>query len=427
MTGRVHAIRPVAEHGPAEVPAQLASALAVEAAVSAIRRGEMVIVCDGDDRENEGDLIAAAELVTPELVADMVRLTSGVLCVAVDGPRLDELALPPMVLRNEDPRGTAYTVSVDFRHGTTTGISAADRAATIKHLADPRSTAQDFVRPGHVFPLRYQPGGVLCRPGHTEAAVDLARAAGVQPAAVLSEVVGSNGAMARRPELRTLAEKSGLCMISIEDLIQYRWLRETLVEKVATAQMPTEFGTFTAHSYRSLVDGVEHLALVMGEPSGQDVPIRVQSECVTGEVFGSLRCDCGDQLQFAMRRVAELRRGVIVYLRGQEGRGIGLAEKIKAYSLQDRGYDTVEANLHLGHPVDGRTYGIAGQILRDLGVRAGQLMTNNPDKLAGIRAYLPDGLDRIPLVMPRRPENLHYMQTKQLRLGHLTQEEKDIV
>jgi 3,4-dihydroxy 2-butanone 4-phosphate synthase/GTP cyclohydrolase II len=398
----------------------------VEAAIAAIRRGELVIVSDSTERENEGDLIAAAELVTPELIARMVSMTSGVLCVATEGQRLDELGLPQMVIQNEESQRTAFTVTVDYRHGTTTGISAHDRAATIAALADPRAGSRDFVRPGHVFPLRYREGGVLARAGHTEAAVDLARLAGLQPAGVLCEAVSKDGTMARRAELEQLARDEKLQIITIEDLIAYRWLREQLVERVSSAKLPTAFGNFTATCYRSLVDGTEHLALVFGDPSGDDVLVRVQSECVTGEVLSSLRCDCGDQLDGAMSRIAAAGRGVVVYLRGHEGRGIGLAEKIRAYSLQDSGYDTVEANLRLGHPVDARTYGVAGQILRDLDVRSSRLLTNNPDKVAAVGPYLPNGVEREPLTGPRRAENLRYLQTKQRRLGHLLHEEEEV-
>jgi 3,4-dihydroxy 2-butanone 4-phosphate synthase/GTP cyclohydrolase II len=391
----------------------------VESALAALRRGEYVIVTDDVDRENEGDLIAAAELVTPELVARMVRHTSGVVCVALEGQRLDELGLPLMVPQNTEAQGTAFTVTVDCAHGTTTGISAADRARTIAALADPATTAADLRRPGHVFPLRGVAGGVLARPGHTEAAVDLARLAGLRPAAVLCEIVADDGSMARGPQLGELARTEGLCVLSIRELIEYRWVHDPLVEHVTAVRLPTGEGTFTAHCYRSLVDGTEHLALVMGDVSGDDVLVRLQSECVTGEALGSLRCDCGDQLAMAKARVAAAGRGVVVYLRGHEGRGIGLAEKMRAYALQDDGRDTVEANLQLGHPADRRTYDVGGQILRDLGVRSVRLLTNNPHKQAGLAPHLPGGVRREPLCGPRRAENVHYLFTKQHKLGHL--------
>jgi 3,4-dihydroxy 2-butanone 4-phosphate synthase/GTP cyclohydrolase II len=391
----------------------------VAEAIAAIRRGEFVVVSDGADRENEGDLIAAAELVTPELIAYMVRRTSGLICVAVDGERLDELGMPLMVRDNTESHGTAFTVSVDHRHGTTTGISAADRAKTIVALADPGATAADFARPGHVFPLRPRPGGVLERPGHTEAAVDLARLAGLRPAGVLCEIANDDGTMARGQQLQELAVAEGLCWITIEELIEYRWVQERLVEHLSTARLPTRFGTFEAHCYRSSVDGTEHLALVMGDPAGTDVLVRAHSECLTGEVLGSLRCDCGDQLDAALARVASEGRGVVVYLRGHEGRGIGLAAKMQAYALQDQGCDTVEANLRLGYPADGRTYHVAGQILRDLGVTSVRLMTNNPRKQAGLAPYFPDAVEREPHAAALNAENVRYLTTKQHKLGHL--------
>jgi 3,4-dihydroxy 2-butanone 4-phosphate synthase/GTP cyclohydrolase II len=389
-------------------------------AVAAIRDGGFVIVTDSADRENEGDLIGAAEMMTPDRVAYLLRRTSGILCVALEADRLDELHIPLMTAQNTDARRTAFTVSVDRRDGTTTGISAADRARTIAALGDPASCGGDFSRPGHVFPLRYQEGGVLCRPGHTEAAVDLARLAGRSPAGVLCEIVNADGTMARRPELEALAAAEGLVTITIDDLIDYRWHHEVLVELVSTTTVPTRHGDFDVYCYRSSVDGAEHLAFVMGDvAAAPDVLVRVHSECVTGDALRSLRCDCGDQLDAAMARVAAAGRGVLVYLRGHEGRAIGLGNKIRAYALQDIGYDTVEANVRLGLPVDNRTYGVAGQILRALKVANVRLLTNNPDKLAAVASFLDTPVTRVPLTGPPRPENIRYLRTKEHKLGHL--------
>jgi 3,4-dihydroxy 2-butanone 4-phosphate synthase/GTP cyclohydrolase II len=415
--GRRTVTKNLAYIDPAMMPARRSS---VDTAIAAIRAGELVIVADSTDRENEGDLIAAAGLVTPELITRMLRHTSGLICVAMKGERLDELGIPLMAVRNTESRRTAFTVSVDARQGTTTGISAADRAATIAALGDPSSQPGDFLQPGHVFPLRYHEGGVLRRPGHTEAAVDLARLAGLAPAGVLCEVVNADGSMARRPQLEALAAAEGLVMITIQDLIEYRWRNEVLIERISSALMPTGYGTFTAHSYLSTVDDVEHIALVMGDVTGPgDVLTRVHSECLTGEALGSLRCDCGEQLQSAMQQVAAEQRGVIVYLRGHEGRGIGLGHKIRAYALQDAGFDTVDANLELGLPVDARTYCVAGQILRDLQATAIRLLTNNPDKCDGLDGYVPGGISRLPMHSPARAENVRYLTTKRRKLGHL--------
>ena len=391
----------------------------VEAAIAAIANGEFVVVLDQEDRENEGDLIMAAELVTPQSLAFMIRHTSGLVCVGVTGERLDELDIPLMVERGTEAQGTAFTVSVDLRAGTTTGISAADRAATVRALVDPAAAPGDFTRPGHVFPLRARPGGVLHRPGHTEAAVDLATLAGLSPAGVLCELVRPDGEMARGEELARFAAEHGLCLITIDELIAYRRRREQLVLRRSSATLPTPYGPFTAHAYESMLDGVEHMVLVRGDVSGTDpVLVRVHSECLTGDVFGSCRCDCGGQLRLALANIAEAGRGVVVYLRGHEGRGIGLAAKIEAYRLQDGGLDTVEANLAQGLPVDDREYGIAAQILDDLGVRAVRLMTNNPAKTEGLGGYGFEITERVPLIVEPNRHNGAYLGAKRRKLGH---------
>jgi 3,4-dihydroxy 2-butanone 4-phosphate synthase / GTP cyclohydrolase II len=389
-------------------------------AVKAIQAGEFVLVVDDADRENEGDLIMAAEAATPEKIGFLVRHTSGVIVMPMLGERLDELELPLMVQHNTEKHRTAFTVSVDAAHGTTTGISAADRATTIQALIDPETKPADLLRPGHIFPLRYREGGVLKRAGHTEAGIDLARLAGCFPAAVLCEVVNPDGSMARLPRLEAFAAEHDLKLISIADLIRYRRQREKLVRRVAEARIPTEWGDFTAFAYESILDGEQHLALVKGEVAGHDdVLVRVHSECLTGDAFGSLRCDCGAQLEGALRRVAEAGQGVVVYLRGHEGRGIGLAHKLRAYSLQERGRDTVDANLELGLPVDDREYGIGSQILVDLGVTTMRLMTNNPAKYGGLDGYGLHIVERVPLETYPNPENLRYLRTKRERMGHL--------
>jgi 3,4-dihydroxy 2-butanone 4-phosphate synthase / GTP cyclohydrolase II len=389
-------------------------------AIHDIALGRIVIVVDDADRENEGDLIVAAEKVTPETIAFMVRYTSGVICMPVLGERLDELRIPLMVEANTDHQGTAFTVSVDARRGVTTGISAADRAMTIRTLIDPATLPEDVLRPGHIFPLRYREGGVLRRAGHTEAAVDLARLAGLYPAGVLCETVNDDGTMARLPDLARFAKDHNLRLISIADLIEYRRRREVLVERVATATIPTSWGEFRTYAYESVVDGRTHVALVLGEiGDGADVMTRVHSECLTGDVFGSLRCDCGSQLERAFELIGKEGRGVVLYIRGHEGRAIGLTHKLRAYELQDQGRDTVEANIELGFAADQREYGIGAQILTDLGVRTMRLLTNNPDKRAGLEGHGLSIVERIPLETEPTPHNIGYLRTKAEKLGHL--------
>jgi 3,4-dihydroxy 2-butanone 4-phosphate synthase/GTP cyclohydrolase II len=392
----------------------------IQDAIDAVARGELVIVVDDADRENEGDLIIAAERITADTMAFMIRHTSGVICMPLEGERLDQLSLPLMVANNTESQRTAFTVSVDAIHGTATGISAPDRATTVKALLDPNTHAEDLARPGHIFPLRYRVGGVLKRAGHTEAAVDLARLAGCYPAGVLAEVVNDDGTMARLPELERFAATHGLVLVSIADLIRYRRHREKLVRRVSEARIPTRHGDFTAYVYESLLDGVEHMAFVRGEVAGADETlVRVHSECLTGDVFGSLRCDCGVQLDLALERVAAEERGVVVYLRGHEGRGIGLGHKLRAYTLQDEGRDTVQANVELGFPVDSREYGIGSQILVDLGITTMRLMTNNPAKYGGLDGYGLEIVERVPLRTNPTDENISYLRAKQDKLGHL--------
>ncbi|MDA8074070.1 MAG: bifunctional 3,4-dihydroxy-2-butanone-4-phosphate synthase/GTP cyclohydrolase II [Actinomycetota bacterium] len=392
---------------------------AIEEAVDAIARLGMVVVVDDQDRENEGDLVMAAEAATPETIAFYLAHTSGVICVPVTPERADALELPLMVSENTESQRTAFTVSVDARGTTTTGISAADRAATIRALIDPATRPSDLNRPGHIFPLRYRIGGVLKRGGHTEATVDLARAAGLTPAGVLCEIVSEDkSSMARLDELERFARRHGLPIVSIADLIRWRRRTEKLVRQVAEARIPTEGGDWRAVVYESVLDGDQHFALVKGEV-GPDLLVRVHSECLTGDVFGSLRCDCGPQLHAAMARIEEEGRGVVVYLRGHEGRGIGLAHKIRAYRLQEEGHDTVDANVALGLPVDSREYGIGSQILVDLGVTTMRLMTNNPAKYGGIEGFGLEIVGRVPLQPEPNPENLAYLRTKRERMGHL--------
>jgi 3,4-dihydroxy 2-butanone 4-phosphate synthase/GTP cyclohydrolase II len=392
----------------------------VTRAIKDIADGRPVIVVDDADRENEGDIVFAASKATPELLAFTIRYGRGLICVPMLGPDLDRLNVPQMTSENQEHHGTAFTISVDARHGITTGISAADRANTIQLLAGPDSTPADLVRPGHVFPLRYAEGGVLRRRGHTEAAVDLAVLAGLPPVGVVCEVIGDDGTMLRLPGLRAFADEHGLALISVEQLIEHRRRTERLVTRVAETVIPNAHGRWSAYGYRSDVDGTEHLALVYGDLAdgdGEDVLTRVHSECLTGDVFGSHRCDCGAQLDAAMAKIAERGRGVVLYLRGHEGRGIGLLSKLQAYELQDTGVDTVDANLELGLPVDARDYSVAAQLLGDLDVRSVRLLTNNPDKVDALAAH-GFGVTRIPLPPQPTPDNLRYLATKRDRLGH---------
>lgn len=394
----------------------------IEEAIAAIGRGEMIVVADDEDRENEGDLIMAADMATAEHIAFFVRYTSGVICVGLPAERCDELNLPLMVppSGNTESQGTAFTVTVDLAEGTSTGISAADRARTLRSLADSTVGAGAFNRPGHIFPLRARRGGTLQRAGHTEASVDLARMAGRAPAGVLCEVVLDSGEMARLPQLRAFADEHGLKLVSIADLIRYRRRNEKLVRRAAGARVPTEWGDFQCYSFDDVLNGATHLAFVKGDIAGRrDVLVRVHSECVTGDVFGSVRCDCGAQLHESMRRIDEEGCGVVLYLRGQEGRGIGITHKLRAYALQETGIDTVEANLQLGLPVDSREYGIGAQVLADLGLTSIRLLTNNPSKYGGLEGYGLTITERVPLQVPVHPEAERYMATKRDRLGHV--------
>ncbi|KUL35123.1 3,4-dihydroxy-2-butanone 4-phosphate synthase [Streptomyces sp. NRRL F-4489] len=393
----------------------------VERAISDIAAGRPVVVVDDENRENEGDLIVAAEKATPEIVAFMMSECRGLICAPMEGTDLDRLDLPQMVEHNTESMRTAFTVSVDATpaHGVTTGISAADRATTLRLLASGATVPGDFVRPGHIFPLRARPGGVLARPGHTEAGVDLARLAGLRPAAAIVEIAGEDGTMLRLPELVPFARKHGLAIISIEDLAAYRRSAEPTVRREAATRLPTAFGDFTAYGYRSTVDGVEHIALVAGDlGDGEDVLVRIHSECLTGDVFHSLRCDCGPQLQESLRRISEAGRGVVVYLRGHEGRGIGLLSKLRAYELQERGRDTLDANLELGLPADSRDYGAGARMLCDLGVRSVRLLTNNPEKTAALARHGVTVTAREPMPVQAGEHNLRYLRTKRDRMGH---------
>ncbi|MGY0022539.1 bifunctional 3,4-dihydroxy-2-butanone-4-phosphate synthase/GTP cyclohydrolase II [Streptomyces sp. YJ-C3] len=405
-----------------EVPADTDLSLdPVEQAVRDIAAGRPVVVVDDEDRENEGDLVVAAEMITSEIVAFMMSECRGLICAPMESDELERLDLPQMVGNNTESMKTAFTVSVDASgaHGVTTGISAADRATTLRLLASGTAEAGDFVRPGHIFPLRAKPGGVLVRNGHTEAAVDLARLAGLRPAGAIVEIAGEDGVMLRLPELIPFARKHGLTIISIEDLIAYRKSAEPTVKREATVQLPTAFGEFTAYGYRSTVDGVEHVALVHGEiGDGENVLARIHSECLTGDVFHSLRCDCGPQLEESMRRIVENGRGVVVYLRGHEGRGIGLLSKLRAYELQEQGRDTLDANLELGLPADARDYAAGAQILDDLGVRGVRLMTNNPEKTDALTRHGLTVTAREPMPVTAGEHNLRYLRTKRDRMGH---------
>jgi len=388
-------------------------------AIEDIREGKFIIIIDDETRENEGDLAIAAEKVTPEAINFMAKHGRGLICLPIIGQRLDELGIPLMVQENTSKNCTAFTVSIEAKTKITTGISASDRAQTIKTVLDPNSKPNDLARPGHVFPIRARDGGVLVRAGHTEAIVDLARLAGLYPAGVICEVMNEDGTMARLPELEILASTYDFKIITITDLIAYRRCHEKLVQKVAEAKLPTKYGEFIAAAYKSSVDTTEHIALVKGNISGSEpVLVRVHSSCLTGEVFASLRCDCGDQVSLAMQSIAEEGRGVFLYMR-QEGRGIGFHNKLRAYALQDKGMDTVEANIALGFPADLRDYGIGAQILADLGLHNIRLLTNNPKKVVGLESYGLKIVETVPLIATPNPYNIHYLETKQKKLGHL--------
>jgi 3,4-dihydroxy 2-butanone 4-phosphate synthase/GTP cyclohydrolase II len=391
----------------------------IESVIDDIRKGRMVIVIDDPGRENEGDIIMAAERVTPEAINFMAKQGRGLICAPTTAERLSQLGIQEMVERSGDNFKTDFQVTVDAAKGITTGISAADRALTLKIMADPTALKEDLVQPGHIFPLRAKPGGVLQRAGHTEAAVDLIRLAGLRPVGVICEIMNDDGTMARTPHLLKFAKKHKLRICTVEDLIQYRRTREKLVERVEVVKMPTDFGEFDLYLYHSRTDGQDHIALVKGEVAGKkNVLVRVHSECLTGDVFGSRRCDCGSQLHQAMRQISEAGRGVIVYMR-QEGRGIGLGPKIKAYKLQEKGYDTVEANLKLGYPMDLREYGLGAQILVDLGLKTICLLTNNPKKVIGLEGYGLEIVKQIPIRVPPNPHNEKYLRTKREKMGHL--------
>jgi len=394
----------------------------VEEAIEDIKKGKMVIVVDDPDRENEGDLVMAAEKVTPEAINFMAKYGRGLICLSLTPERCEELDLHPMTPINTDPKGTYFCVSIDAhpKYGTSTGISAYDRAITIKLAISPNAKPSDFVRPGHVFPLKARPGGVLERAGHTEASVDLARLAGLYPAGVICEIMKDDGTMARLPDLMEFAKKHNLKIITIADLIKYRLRKETLVEKVATAHLPTPWGIFKIHAYKHKLTGGEQVALTMGEwKEDEAVLVRVHSECLTGDVFRSYRCDCRPQLEKALEMIGKEGKGVLVYILGHEGRGIGIANKIKAYELQEKGYDTVEANEKLGYPPDLRDYGIGAQILRDLGVRKMKLMTNNPRKIVALEGFGLEVVERVPIKIEPNEHNRVYLRVKKDKLGHL--------
>ena len=391
----------------------------IEEAIEDIKAGKMVVIVDDEDRENEGDLAMAAEMITPEAVNFMASEGRGLICVPMMAQRLDQLRIPMMVYENTARLSTAFTVSVDVLKDATTGISVQDRAATIKALVEPSTMAEDLGRPGHIFPLRYMEGGVLVRAGQTEASVDLARLAGLYPAGVICEIMNEDGTMARMPHLDAFSKKHNIKVVSVADIIAYRTEHERLIERVAEARVPTEHGEFVAVSYRSIVDRDEHVALVKGPISPKDdVLVRVHSECLTGDVFGSIRCDCGAQMDLALQAIQREGKGVFLYMR-QEGRGIGIHNKLKAYALQDDGLDTVEANLKLGFPPDLRHYGVGAQILVDLGVKKMRLLTNNPKKVVGLESFGLKLVEQVPIIAPVNDENRKYMKTKQERMGHL--------
>lgn len=391
----------------------------IEEALADIAAGRMVIVVDDEARENEGDLVMAAEKATADDINFMARFGRGLICLPLTGERLDELRIPPMTYTNTSEQKTAFHVSIGAKGRITTGISAADRAATVRAAVDSATTPEDISMPGHVFPLRARPGGVLERAGHTETAVDLARLAGLYPAGVICEIMNADGTMARRPELERFAHEHDLRMITVADVIRHRRKTEHLVERTSTVDLPTRFGRFLAHGYTSEIDGATHMALVAGEVSGKDdVLVRVHSECLTGDVFHSLRCDCGAQLEEAMRRVQEEGQGVVLYIVGHEGRGIGLANKLRAYELQEAGADTVEANEALGFPADLRDYGIGAQILADLGLTSMRLLTNNPTKIVGLEGYGLRVTEQVPLEVPACESNREYLRTKREKMAH---------
>ena len=390
----------------------------IERAIADFREGKAIVVVDDEGRENEGDIIFAASKATPELMAFLVRYSSGLVCAPITGEILDRLAIPLMTPHNREKMRTAYTVSIDARDGITTGISAADRARTCRVLADSATEPFELNQPGHIIPLRAKPGGVLERAGHTEAAVDFARLAGLTPAGVIGEVLNDDGTLMRAPELRAFADEHGIALVSIEDLQVHLRLHESQVDRLATTRLPTEFGEFTAHGYRDRIEGSEHVALVHGDPGTEDVLVRIHSECLTGDVFGSRRCDCGPQLELSMTEITAAGAGIVVYLRGHEGRGIGLLHKLQAYALQDTGSDTVDANVQLGFGEDERDYAAGAQILRDLGVTSTRLLTNNPDKTTALEAYGVKVTERLPLLIAPTEDSIRYLQTKAERMGH---------